>query len=325
MYNLLIVDDEAETREALSSYFPWDEVGFEVVGQANNGQEALQFIAGVERVDVVLTDIKMPVMSGVELAEKLYNGHRHIKTVFISGYRDFEYAQKALHYRVKNYVLKPAKYHVLMEVFHEIKEELDAERARLKPGPHAAWPDTARTGTTGAVAAGANAGSGTAGAGTGAGSGAAASGAAGSSTAGTGAAGTSAAGTGAAGSGTAGTGAAGLNAGQPRGDESLIIHKIKSYVKENYKDASLEEVARIVHMNANYLSFFFKQKTGQNFSDYLIRTKMEVALHLLQDVSYKTYEVSEMVGYSNAKNFTRTFKSYYGKTPSEYRNGPVAP
>lgn len=275
MYNLLIVDDEAETREALSSYFPWDEVGFEVVGQANNGQEALQFIAGVERVDVVLTDIKMPVMSGVELAEKLYNGHRHIKTVFISGYRDFEYAQKALHYRVKNYVLKPAKYHVLMEVFHEIKEELDAERARLKPGPHAAWPDTARTG--------------------------------------------------AAGSGTAGTGAAGLNAGQPRGDESLIIHKIKSYVKENYKDASLEEVARIVHMNANYLSFFFKQKTGQNFSDYLIRTKMEVALHLLQDVSYKTYEVSEMVGYSNAKNFTRTFKSYYGKTPSEYRNGPVAP
>ncbi|WP_110930849.1 response regulator transcription factor [Paenibacillus bouchesdurhonensis] len=250
MYNLLIVDDEAETREALSSYFPWGEVGFEVVGQVNNGQEALAFIAGEERVDVVLTDIKMPIMSGVELAEKLYNNRRHIKIVFISGYRDFEYAQKALHYRVKNYVLKPAKYHVLTEVFLKIKEELEDERTLPEPKPEADYP---------------------------------------------------------------------------RNDESLIIHKIKSYVKENYKDASLEEVARLVHMNANYLSFFFKQKTGQNFSDYLIQTKMEVAVHLLQNVSYKTYEVSEMVGYSNAKNFTRTFKSYYGKTPSEYRNGPVAP
>ncbi|WP_339157902.1 response regulator [Paenibacillus sp. FSL W8-0186] len=250
MYNLLIVDDEAETREALSSYFPWSEVGFEVVGQVNNGQEALQFISENDHVEVVLTDIKMPVMSGVELAEQLYINHRHIKIVFISGYRDFEYAQKALHYRVKNYVLKPAKYNVLMEVFLEIKAELEAEQARLETHPAEE---------------------------------------------------------------------------QPRNDESLIIHKIKSYVKKNYKDASLEEVARLVHMNANYLSFFFKQKTGQNFSDYLIRTKMEVAVHLLQDVSYKTYEISEMVGYSNAKNFTRTFKSYYGKTPSEYRNGPVAP
>jgi YesN/AraC family two-component response regulator len=52
---------------------------------------------------------------------------------------------------------------------------------------------------------------------------------------------------------------------------------------------------------------------------------MEVAAGLLQDMSFKTYTVSEMVGYSNAKNFTRTFKSYYGKTPSEYRNGPAAP
>lgn len=250
MYNLLIVDDEAETREALSSYFPWGEVGFHVVGQVNNGQEALHFLTGEERVDVVLTDIKMPVMSGVELAEKLYHSQRHIKIVFISGYRDFEYAQKALHYRVKNYVLKPAKYHVLMDVFLKIKEELEAERAVSEPK---------------------------------------------------------------------------LDADHFKGDESLVIHKIKSYVQENYKDASLEEVARLVHMNANYLSFFFKQKTGQNFSDYLIRTKMEVAVQLLQDVSYKTYEISEMVGYSNAKNFTRTFKSYYGKTPSEFRNGPVAP
>lgn len=255
MYNLLIVDDEAETREALSSYFPWNEVGFQVVGQANNGREALRLIAEGERVDIVLTDIKMPVMSGVELAEQLYNHQRHIKMVFLSGYRDFEYAQQALHYRVKNYVLKPAKYHVLLDVFGKIKEEMDAEAAAEKPGSEPA-PNSAPS------------------------------------------------------------------LGQ--GSESLIIQKIKEYVKTNYKDASLEEAARLVHMNANYLSFFFKQKTGQNFSDYLLQKKMETAVSLLRDVSYKTYEISEMVGYSNAKNFTRTFKSYYGLTPSEYRNGAAS-
>lgn len=250
MYNLLIVDDEAETREALCSYFPWSEVGFHVVGQANNGQEALRFIAGGERVDIVLTDIKMPVMSGIELAENLYNHKRNIKIVFLSGHRDFEYAQQALHYRVKNYVLKPAKYYVLLDVFGKLKEEMEAEMASEAPKP-------------------------------------------GESLA--------------------------------KGDESLIIQKIKDYVRTNYKEASLEEVARMVHMNANYLSFFFKQKTGQNFSDYLLKTKMEAAVGLLRDVSYKTYEISEMVGYSNAKNFTRTFKSYYGQTPSEYRNGHTGP
>ncbi|NWL90306.1 response regulator transcription factor [Paenibacillus sp. GM2] len=252
MYNLLIVDDEAETREALAIYFPWNDIGFQIVGQVNNGLEALQFIDGEERVDIVFTDIKMPVMSGIELAENLYNHKQNIKIVFLSGYRDFEYARQALHYRVMNYVLKPAKYHVLMDVFVKLRNEMEAGGTSLESEDTA--PDYSYS----------------------------------------------------------------------KGDESLVIKKVKEYVKQNYKEATLEEVARQVYMNANYLSFFFKQKTGQNFSDYLIQTKMEMALHLLQDFNYKTYEISEMVGYSNAKNFTRTFKSYYGKTPSEYRSGQAS-
>lgn len=250
MYNLLIVDDETETREALSSYFPWDQVGFHIVGQVSNGQEALRFIGGDNRVDIVLTDIRMPVMSGIELAEALYNNKRNIKIVFISGYRDFEYAQKALHYRVKNYVLKPAKYQVLLDVFIKIKEEMKAENA---------VENQATQGNDKLIR-----------------------------------------------------------------DESVIIHQIKAHVQEHYKNVSLEQVSKKVHMNANYLSSLFKQKTGQNFSEYVIKTKMEMAVNLLQDVNYKTYEISEMVGYSNAKNFARTFKGYYGKTPSEYRNGPLS-
>lgn len=245
MLNLLLVDDEADAREALSLYFPWQDVGFRIAGQAGNGEEALDFIARGEPVDVILTDIKMPVMSGIELAEAIYEQKRDVQIIFLSSYREFEYAQQALRYRVKNYILKPAKYQMLLEVFEKIRDEiLEAEREVGRGG-----------------------------------------------------------------------------AGQANTDEGLLIARIKAYVRGQYKVATLEAAARQVHLNANYLSYLFKQKTGQNFTDYLIQVKMETALKLLKDLRYKTYEISEMVGYSNAKNFTRTFKSFYGKTPSEYKNG----
>ncbi|UUZ94754.1 helix-turn-helix transcriptional regulator [Paenibacillus sp. P25] len=73
-------------------------------------------------------------------------------------------------------------------------------------------------------------------------------------------------------------------------------------------------------MNPYYLSKYFKSKTGENFSDYLTRIRMNTAAELLKDIKYKTYEVSEMVGYSSAKNFTRTFRKYFGQSPKEFRN-----
>ncbi|UUZ79132.1 helix-turn-helix domain-containing protein [Paenibacillus sp. P26] len=73
-------------------------------------------------------------------------------------------------------------------------------------------------------------------------------------------------------------------------------------------------------MNPYYLSKYFKSKTGENFSDYLTRIRMNTAAEPLKDIKYKTYEVSEMVGYSGAKNFTRTFRKYFGQSPKEFRN-----
>jgi len=243
MYKVLLVDDEADTREALSAYFPWQDVGFQIIGQCGNGKEALDFIHQEQKVDVILTDIKMPVMSGIELAEAIHEQKHNIQVIFLSSYREFEYAQKALRYRVNNYIVKPAKYQMLLDVFGSLRTELEAAKRGFD---------------------------------------------------------------------------------QPEADKSndgLIISQIKAYIQSHYKDANLEEAAKQVYLNANYLSYLFKQKTGQNFSDYLIQVKMKVAMKLILDNLYKTYEISEMVGYSNAKNFTRTFKSFYGKTPSECRNG----
>ncbi|RXZ82505.1 response regulator [Paenibacillaceae bacterium] len=248
MYNLLLVDDEADTREALSNYFPWHDVGFQIVGQAGNGKEALELLARAEQpIDVILTDIKMPVMSGIELAEAVYEQKRPVQVIFLSSYREFEYAQQALTYRVKNYILKPAKYQVLLDVFGKIREEMQAAQEISAPARN--------------------------------------------------------------------------NEDAHLQDEGGIISKIKAYIRDGYKEATLEDAAKQVHLNANYASYLFKKKTGQNFSEYLIQVKMEAAAKLMLNNHFKTYEISEMVGYSNAKNFTRTFKSFHGKTPSEYRNG----
>ncbi len=126
MYKLLIVDDEPRLRNGISNYFPWSEVGFEVIHEAGNGKEALEFIEKAH-VDVVLSDIRMPIMSGIDLAREINNRGLAIKIVFLSGYKDFEYAKEAINYGVKNYVLKPTKYDELVEVFSKIKKELDKE------------------------------------------------------------------------------------------------------------------------------------------------------------------------------------------------------
>ena len=63
----------------------------------------------------------------------------------------------------------------------------------------------------------------------------------------------------------------------------------------------------------------FKNKTGQNFYDFLLRTRMEAAVKLLSQSDYKVYEISEMVGYKNQKSFLKIFRRYYGMNPSDYR------
>ncbi|RNB89828.1 response regulator [Brevibacillus fluminis] len=253
MYKLLIADDEDEIRNGLSHYFPWNEVGFEVFGQAANGRDALQFMAQ-HPVDVLLCDIRMPIMTGIEVARELSQQKSPTTIIFLSGFKEFDYAQQALIYGVKNYILKPTKYSELLNVFTTVKEQLDERQAtsmRFPPSPPAAG--------------------------------------------------------------------AGLDE-----DSALlsdkIIARIKRYVAEHYKDASLEGASQLVHMNPHYISKYFKEKTGENFSDFLLKVKMNKAAELLQEMNYKFYEISELVGYSNAKNFTRAFRKFYGKSPREYRN-----
>ena len=128
MYKLIIVDDECAIRNGLCNYFPWGDIGFEVVTSFENGKLALDYL-NANMVDVVLTDVKMPVMDGIELAKQIFESGLHTKIVFLSGYRDFEYAKSALDFGVRSYLLKPTKYEKIFDAFTKLRLDFDKERS----------------------------------------------------------------------------------------------------------------------------------------------------------------------------------------------------
>ncbi len=237
MYRLLVADDEKKLLSGLCDFYPWKELGFQIVARAENGQEVLEYLSR-NPVDVVFTDISMPVMSGMELAEILYREYPEVKVVFLSGYADFKYAQQALKFGVSDYVLKPVKTDVLWKTFTELKQKMDK---KVKPEA------------------------------------------------------------------------------EEKGYYGNIINAVENYVKGNAGKANLDEAALVVNLSAGYLSALFKKETGINFSDYVLKVKMEKAKELLVRPEYKTYEISERLGYENPKNFSRAFKAYWGISPRDFR------
>jgi YesN/AraC family two-component response regulator len=124
MYRLMVVEDEEAIRRGFIEQIRWENYGFSVVGEASNGREALDLIPRL-RPDVILVDIMMPVMTGLELISHMNKHFPKIKSVVISGYSDFEYARKSLEYGVSYYLLKPTKDEEIRRVFLSLKESLD--------------------------------------------------------------------------------------------------------------------------------------------------------------------------------------------------------
>lgn len=130
MYNVLIVDDEAVVRNGLKILINWEEYGFTVKNTASNGREALSLIA-CDNFDVIITDIRMPSVDGLELIRQIRERNDHQKIIIISAYKDFEYAKTAILYEVKNYILKPIDQKILVRTLNKIKKELDNEKSSI--------------------------------------------------------------------------------------------------------------------------------------------------------------------------------------------------
>ena len=106
MIPVLVVDDEKFVREGIVRGTDWKSVGCEVVGQAKNGEEALA-LARTLHPALIVTDIRMPKMDGIELVRTLREENIAVKVIFLTAYSDFSYAQQAIRLKASDYLLKP--------------------------------------------------------------------------------------------------------------------------------------------------------------------------------------------------------------------------
>ncbi len=244
MLRMLIVDDERVTREALYTLVNWKELGIDHVELCKNGAEAFDRMLD-EYPDIILTDIKMPGLSGLDLIARAHAARMNTVFIVLSGYAEFEFAKEAMHYGVRHYLLKPVSREQLQEVMQEVCSE-SLSRIAAEGGQHDSTPST--------------------------------------------------------------------------GD---LVRVIKTYVRNNLSDSSLslkKLSEETLFMNPDYVSKLFGKKTGERFSAYVSRKRIEMAKALLiSRPDIQVQEVAEQTGFGNdIQYFFRIFKKATGFTPSEY-------
>lgn len=131
MYKLILVDDEEEVRKGILEKIDWRKYGYEIIGEAANGIEALEISEKIAP-DVVITDIKMPFMDGITLSGRFKERFPAVKIIILTGFDEFEYAQKAVKLDVEEYILKPISSKELIEVILRVKKRIDDEITQKK-------------------------------------------------------------------------------------------------------------------------------------------------------------------------------------------------
>ncbi|KAB8125923.1 response regulator [Gracilibacillus oryzae] len=129
MRNVLIVDDEVQIRKGLQWKIDWEDEGFQIAAEAGNGEEALSLIEK-NRIDLVMTDVRMPRIDGIELAKECKKHYPDTKVIVLSGYSDFEYVKDSMKGGVRDYLLKPVDPEELREVLSRMKDEIDQEKRK---------------------------------------------------------------------------------------------------------------------------------------------------------------------------------------------------
>jgi two-component system, response regulator YesN len=240
LFRLVIADDEPLIRNGLARNVPWRLLGFELLEPCEDGSQVLELTRRTP-VDAVILDIRMPGLSGIELARTIRQEAPGTCVLFLTAHSDFQYAQAAIEHQVWRYLVKPVKYAQLLETLEELYREL--LRVRGEP------PDS------------------------------------------------------------------------PGPEESAdpVVRAVDDYLESHYHHASLVEVSGFLGLSPEYVSRLYHQRAGRRFAEQLQKVRMETAARLLITSRYRVCEISEIVGYSSAKNFTRRFHRHWGMTPREYR------
>ncbi|MBF0806621.1 MULTISPECIES: response regulator [unclassified Streptococcus] len=126
MYKIMIVEDEYLVRQGISSLVDYDALGMTIVAEAEDGLEAWEFLSE-EPVDILVTDINMPRMDGLRLAQLVKKQFPKTHVVFLTGYDDFDYALSAVKLGLDDYLLKPFSKSDIEQMLQEVKQKLDQE------------------------------------------------------------------------------------------------------------------------------------------------------------------------------------------------------
>lgn len=338
---LLLVDDEAIIRQGIEKMINWEGLGITLTGSCPNALSALESMTD-DMPDILMTDIKMPGMDGLELIERALALHSTLKCIILSGYDEFSFAKKAIQMGVNDYLLKPCSQSEMEEALARVCRDVEAENQKvrylydvrqervhiladqllqLRPEPEGASDILPAQVRHVAKAAG-------------------------------------------------DPGllreafmhivthhlhdqgrkqwgfdvvqdvyadvnslenhiAAGLTALAPyRHKRRSFVSSMLTYIHEHYSDPqlSLQYLAdHVAHMNADYVGKEFTRDVGMKLSAYLLQVRMEHAKMLLalpQDM--RMYEIAEQVGFGHNPNyFSRVFYKYTGMTPKEFRNTSI--
>ena len=129
MYKVMLVDDEKLILQGVLNIIDWDKLGLKITHMVQNGKEALEKY-DEEPVDIIITDINMPVINGLELIKSIKEKNKKVKFIVLSGYDDFNYAKQAIGIGVEDYLLKPITKNALIERLSEIRSRYEHEKTQ---------------------------------------------------------------------------------------------------------------------------------------------------------------------------------------------------
>jgi len=240
-----IVEDELYIRMELMELIDWKRYGFIMDGCAKNGKEALISLKE-HPVDLIITDIEMPQMGGIELIKEIRKINQDTQVIFLTGFSEFQYAQQGVKLGVVDYLLKPIEPEELIESIKKVKDKIvDNKIKNISDSNNS-----------------------------------------------------------------------NINYRQ------AMIKKAQRFVYENIEEEiTLNSISKHLNISKNYFSTLYKQETGENFIDFIIKEKINKAKEMLVEENLKIYEVAEKLGYLDKSHFSKVFKKVVGVTPQDYKRG----
>lgn len=248
MLSVMIVDDEYLQRELVKASICWEELGMEVAGEACDGESAIKLFEE-SSPDIVIMDINIPFMNGIEVSEIIKNKAPEVQILILTAYGEFDYAKDALNLGAAAFILKPLDPRELLDKLVRAGNNILAARQKeVMPEFKSIGIPTAASGNRKA-------------------------------------------------------------------------YEARKYIEQNYylSDLSLNAVAEEIGVNSSYLSCLFKKEFQYSLSRYIIKIRLENAVTYMKETPDATLtEIAQEVGYTDVYYFSKSFKNYYGLSPSKY-------